>query len=57
LLIKGFPVTGKVIVDCVLQGFEVPVGIVGIGLGIFLLLKSDWIIKKIMKIDDAAPNA
>jgi len=57
LLIKGFPVTGKVVLDCALQGAEVPVGLVLVGLGMFLLLKADWVVKKIMKIDDTHPDA
>jgi len=57
LLMKGFPVTAKIIMDCAVQAIELPAGLVGVVLGVFLLLKADWVVKKVMKIDDTNPDA
>ncbi|MEI6562592.1 MAG: hypothetical protein WCO68_11020 [Verrucomicrobiota bacterium] len=47
----------SVIMGCALQGMTMPEGIFYIILGVFLLLKTDWVVKKILKIEDTNPDA
>ena len=57
LIARGTSVTAGKAIDFLLRGILLPSAIISLGLGLFLLLKADFIVKKILKIADSGPDA
>jgi hypothetical protein len=54
LAAQGLPLTtvkSRVVIEGILQLSSLPVGLVSVALGLFLLLKADFIVKTVLKID------
>ena len=54
---NGYALKMEIVFKCLIQGMTLPEGAALLILGVFLLRKTDFIIKKILKIEDANPDA